>query len=517
MIERLSGVTTALGLAPITIDEMLVEVADGVYQVVPPDIRPTLGALKLPVKLLAALRVNRDAWLAECRATLVVLAKQIDAEELSSLSDQELLRRMEMLQQLLFDLFFPRFAAFPRGMLARQGLSLLVRLASGERAGRVEGDLLSEIPCTTTAINRRLNRLADQIRASAELRQVLREEHPDRIPARLGESNTGRELLAEMEDFLRQYGYRESTMLGSAFPGWRDEPGIVYGLLKGLTAAGELADRSPAPVGESPVARASREVVAEFRRRFGPGERLLTPLFFKFRDAARSFIAYREDSHYYLFMLFPVVRRLALELGRRLAERGVLEAAADIFFLEIDEIKQLGPAETVREKVRSRKAARQSVEGRYTAVPEELLEQSSGNGMVRGVPVSPGQAVGMVRIILSEQDFWKLQPGEVLVAHYTNPTWTPLFAVASAVVVDAGGTASHAAIVAREYGIPAVMGTLNGTRALRDGQRVLVDGEKGSVMPVGESPSRVAFTGAAPNPTRGLTGMERFGKTSGLL
>ena len=287
-------------------------------------------------------------------------------------------------------------------------------------------------------------------------------------------------------------------MLGSAFPGWRDNTGIVYGLLKALTASSELANGAP-EVGEgAPVDRASREVVAGLKRRFGLGECLLTPLFFMVRDAARSFVAYREDSHFYLFMPVSVIRRLALELGRRLAERGILEGADDIFFLEINEIKQLGLAETVREKVRRRKAARQSVEGRYTSVPAELLEQAGSNGAVRGVPISPGQVVRTARIILSEQDFWKLQPGEVLVAHYTNPTWTPLFAVASAVVVDAGGTSSHAAIVAREYGIPAVMGTFNATRTLRDGQRVLVDGDTGRVVPLGEMPNRGEPAVAAP-------------------
>jgi pyruvate,water dikinase len=228
MIERLGGVTAALGFAPIAVDEMLVEMADGVYQVMP-NLRPALGVLKLPVKLLAALRVKQDAWLAERRATLVVLAQQIDAEELSPLTDQELLERMERLQRLLLDLFFPRFVAFPRGMLFRKGLSLLARLAVGERAGQLEGELLAEIPCTTIAINQGLNRLADRIGASAELRQVFRGEHPGQIPARLRESIVGRDLLAELEDFLRQYGYRESTMLGSAFPGWRDIRGSSTG------------------------------------------------------------------------------------------------------------------------------------------------------------------------------------------------------------------------------------------------------------------------------------------------
>ncbi|WP_420481550.1 PEP-utilizing enzyme [Actinopolymorpha pittospori] len=91
---------------------------------------------------------------------------------------------------------------------------------------------------------------------------------------------------------------------------------------------------------------------------------------------------------------------------------------------------------------------------------------------------------GTVRIIRDEEGFGDLAAGEVLVCAFTNPAWTPLFALAGAVVTDAGGAASHAAIVAREYGIPAVMGTGMATSLLRDGQRVSVDGTHGTVTPL---------------------------------
>ncbi len=497
LLERVLDTHSSLGFAPIALDDIIVEMADGVFQVVPPDLRPTPRLLALPLKLAATLRVNPESWLTECRATLVVLVHRIDAEDLSTLSDQDLLERIERLQHLHLDLFLPRFTIFPRGMLATQGLSLLLRLAASAEAARLEGDLLAEIPCITTAINQDLARLASHIRASEELRHVFAQEQPEQLPVRLGESATGRTLLVEIADFLHRYGYREWAMTGAAFPNWRDDPRIVYGLLKGL-ASSEPANAERESDDGGRVQQASRIVAEKLERRFGPGAALLKPLFRYLRNTSRSFVAYREDSHYYLFMPFPVQRQLALELGQRLANRGVLEEAEDIFFLEIGEIKNPGPVDVVRERVRKRKAARKLVEGRYTPVPAELLEQSKTNGKVSGTPVSPGQAVGSVRIILGEQDFWKLQPGEVLVARYTNPTWTPLFAVASAVVVDAGGTTSHAAIVAREYGIPAVMGTRNATQVLQDGQRVLVDGGKGSVMPVGERVNRAGDAGVVP-------------------
>src|SRR5207249_10020957 len=135
------------------------------------------------------------------------------------------------------------------------------------------------------------------------------------------------------------------------------------------------------------AARARRTLVAALSSgRFGLNRSVLLPLVLRFLAAMHSFIAFREDSHFYLFAPFPVVRRLALELGRRLAERGVLEEDGDVFFLEIEEIGALGPAAEVCELVRRRRRARQAVAAGYTAVPAALLERASPSGEVCGAP-----------------------------------------------------------------------------------------------------------------------------------
>lgn len=475
----------SLGIAIPSPERIFVEVAEGVVQMVPPTMGLTPRVLALPLKLVASLRMSPNVWLEECRRTLVARALDIDREELATRSDLELLQRIEELQRLLLGLFVRRFAYFPRGMLATQGLGLLLRLAVGREAARLLADLLAGVPSTTTAANQELTRLARFIRASAELRQVFKDESPQRIPVGLSRSAAGRALVSDVEGFLERFGYRESGMPSAAQPAWRDEPTIVYGLLKSL-AAGEAARAQAAGDDMERAARSRQEVVGGLSRgRFGLRRRLLLPLFRGALKTAREFIAYREDSHFYLFLPFPVIRRLALELGRRLVQRGLLQNADDVFLLRFDELRRLGPAAEVQDKVQRRSSARQAVEGRYTPIPLELLETTNVAGEVHGVPVSSGRAAGRVRIIKSERDFWKLQRGEVLVARYTNSAWTPLFALAGAVVVDAGGMASHAAIVAREYGIPAVMGTRNATLVLRDGQRVLVDGDKGRVVLIG--------------------------------
>jgi pyruvate,water dikinase len=145
-----------------------------------------------------------------------------------------------------------------------------------------------------------------------------------------------------------------------------------------------------------------------------------------------------------------------------------------------------GTVAQIRALVARRKARRASLANKPMVDPRLLTVTSRGPAgkdvLLKGTSGSPGLARGPARIVLDVSQFGKLRAGDVLVAPVTNPAWTPLFQRAAAVVVDAGGAASHAAIVAREYGVPAVMGTMNGTRELTDGQWIQVDGSRGLVM-----------------------------------
>jgi pyruvate,water dikinase len=185
-------------------------------------------------------------------------------------------------------------------------------------------------------------------------------------------------------------------------------------------------------------------------------------------------------------------------LGKRIEQVGAIKAATDIFHLRLDELEKLGESwpptpqtiTQIHELVSRRNAKRESlatkpmVDPRLLASP--LQDQIDEDIILSGSPGSPGTASGPARIVHNISEFGKLQAGEVLIAPATNPAWTPLFQRAAAVVVDTGGSASHAAIVAREYGVPAVMGTFDGTRKLTDGQWIQVDGSRGLVLKVSE-------------------------------
>jgi pyruvate,water dikinase len=200
----------------------------------------------------------------------------------------------------------------------------------------------------------------------------------------------------------------------------------------------------------------------------------------------------REDTHFMLTLPVPILRRVFLEMGRRLTELGIVQLPSDVFHLRFSELEQLATAwppqdhqaNYLRQVVTSRTAKRESLAGvPVMAIPLRFDAALGSRALVSGMAGSPGVAEGPVRRVRDVSAFGTVQPGDVLVAPYTNPSWTPLFRWVAAVVVDAGSSVSHAAIVARESGIPAVMGTGNAMQVLQDGQLVIVDGTRGIVLP----------------------------------
>ena len=217
----------------------------------------------------------------------------------------------------------------------------------------------------------------------------------------------------------------------------------------------------------------------------------------------------REDALADVGLAWPLMRRMLLELGERLTASGVLAAPADVFWLRLGELRNAidfglaapgaaitgtdGPvrAEAVEQRKMlwrgQRKAAAPQLlpESRWmdrafgSMMPARSL-QPAGD-VITGVGASSGQVSAPARLLHGPDDFASMQPGEVLVARMTTPAWTPLFAMAAGVVTDVGGPLSHSSIVAREYGIPAVLGTGVATQRLSSGQQVKVDGDAGTV------------------------------------
>jgi rifampicin phosphotransferase len=210
----------------------------------------------------------------------------------------------------------------------------------------------------------------------------------------------------------------------------------------------------------------------------------------------------REDALSDVGLAWPLMRRMLLELGRRLRDTGAIEEGSDVFWLGRDELHRAADyldagqtrLDSLAEAVEERKMLWR---GQRRATPPQLLPEDSWfmvlqglmpaasdeqtGDTIRGVGASQGRITAPANVLHGSEDFGRMRPGEVLVAGITTPAWTPLFAVASAVVTDVGGPLSHSSIVAREYGIPAVLGTGVATRRIRTGQTIQVDGDAGTV------------------------------------
>ncbi|MBR8744667.1 PEP/pyruvate-binding domain-containing protein [Nocardiopsis sp. MG754419] len=454
---------------------------DGVVvRLVPPSPRPAPRALWAPVVLVRKARRFRPADWAEDprqRAFLDEVAA-LEAVDPRGLPWAELVRMPGRALGLLTYCRDLRIDYLPGSGLALARLALALRLLG---RGGLLPDLLGGARTRTEDADRALADLAATVREDPDLRALFTEHEPSGVMAALDDGRFP-EWRAAWERFLREYGRRETTSpLLVSPPTLAESPEVVLGLVRSLVDG-------PAPTDDA-VSR-SREALASLldhpllrgRRAERRVRRLLR--------AAQEAVAFREDTHFFFTAMLPTLRRALLEIGARLCRVGVVEDPFDVFHLRLEEVTEAGDPDTLgqerrrrlRSLVRARAAKRAELAGVPMIDPARVFpRRTSADALVTGSAAGAGTATGPVRIIRGAAEFHRLQDGDVLVCPCTNPSWTPLFRRAAAVVVDSGAIASHAAIVAREYGIPAVMGTGTGTSVLTDGTRVTVDGSRGLV------------------------------------
>ena len=282
--------------------------------------------------------------------------------------------------------------------------------------------------------------------------------------------------------FMKQYGMRGVAEIDLGKPRWRDNPVDVARTLQSYL---QITDPEQAPDavfrrGAAAAERATEELAALL----GKPRRIRFLV-----DRVRQLLGARETPKFVMVRLLGMMRQYLLESGADLVKLGVFGQPDDIFFLHLDELKRLPsePSSPWRQLVSARRevAQREQLRGQVPrlisgdghAYHEGL---SHGDGGLGGSPVSPGVAEGPVRVIFDPQAT-QLLPGEILVCPGTDPAWTPLFLAAGGLVTEVGGMMTHGSVVAREYGIPAVVGVHQATTRLHTGQRVRIDGTTGTL------------------------------------
>ncbi len=284
-----------------------------------------------------------------------------------------------------------------------------------------------------------------------------------------------------LRDFLARYGMRGVAEIDIGRPRWRDDPSQILPVIESyLRLPPEQAPDVVFARGAAAAEAALERLQAELRRRSGGWWR--APLARWAGRRMRALAGLRESPKFFIIRVMGIVRE------------GLLAAAGpDVFFLRLEELRALasGPLPDFSAAVAERRAAYDR-EKRRRRVPRLLLSDGeafygdesapaeAGEGVLAGSAVSPGVSEGNVRVVFDPHRA-QLAPGEILVCPGTDPAWTPLFLAAGALVMEVGGLLTHGSVVAREYGIPAVVGVPQATTRLRTGQRIRVDGYTGRV------------------------------------
>ncbi len=286
----------------------------------------------------------------------------------------------------------------------------------------------------------------------------------------------------EFGAFLDRYGWRTEDWDPST-PTWRDHPEKALALVRR-----NIADDIESPA--EAVARAAgrrEERARDVEERLADGQKRVE--FRRLYAAAAVYMTIKEGRAHWQLSLNGHLGAAFRRLGARLAREGRIAEGEDVFYLTAEEIDAGIGGGRLQRVVEQRKAERErwlgvipprSIGGE-SPEPEAPSEAPATIGALKGVGASRGRVTAVARVLAGVADGARLQPGEVLVCATTTPTWTPLFAIAGAIVTDGGGILSHPAIAAREYGIAAVVGTKTATSVIRDGVVVTVDGEAGTV------------------------------------
>jgi pyruvate,water dikinase len=332
-------------------------------------------------------------------------------------------------------------------------------------------------------------RLASAADSQKEVKElILSNDDWHTIKSKLSETNLGRQFLSEWNRFMLQHGHHCRAELELYNKRWSETPDYILKFVRSHIAQMDKID----PIQNFAQAAEQRQQLEKQCRKQlkNPMKRMI---FNYFLVRAQQGSVFRENVKSEVIKLLTAMRKSLIELGKRLKERDILKNEDDIFFLRYEEIMPIVQSNgdpDIRQLIIDRRAEYDknslvtppdTVLGRFDPdnyIPETIDEQAQE---LNGLGVSGGIATGKARVILRADIDEQLLAGEILVAPFTDPGWTPYFVPASAIVMDEGGIISHGSIVAREYGIPAVVNVGSATKIIKTGQKIQVDGDRGVV------------------------------------
>jgi pyruvate,water dikinase len=438
-------------------------------------------------------QLNLDEDVREFEAFAEKQWRAQSALDLAILPDEAIGRRLRDVQALLARAGTVMLTSASSTLGAHLALRMVLQRVAPMQADLLAQSLTSGIRDVESARpGIGIMHVADLARVEPEARAAIERETTTGLDA-IPEGATRRAL----QSFIDLYGDRAVREAELSTPRWKEDVRPVLRMLR-------AALRTDGHRAEETVARAKAQADSEMAR-------LVTTLNIVEQTAVRHLVVraqraarLRERMRAWVTRVLGMLREAALDADRRLLRRepeldadwcaigasgSPLVAVRSVFFLTIDEVvsalrvprAELAPIVRSRRAEFARDQARPDPPGTFVGTPPPVVLPPAQGDVLRGLAASPGVVEGPARVLASEDDMGALQPGEILVVHSTDVGWTPLFLVAAGVVTELGGPLSHAAIVAREFAVPSVVNVAGATRAIRTGDFVRVDGDRGLV------------------------------------
>jgi len=424
------------------------------------------------------------AWFAEMKE----MASEHRADRLRTVSSEDAALRLDAIGQRLdkHELTFGIAGGVSQCLQALGGV--LPRWLGEDWRSLLNGALQGQAAVISAQQIIRLAEIADMVRHDPHATAWFTEEEWD--PVEVRRQLEGTDVLRAFNRFLDDYGHRGVGESDPMSPRFADRPELLLAVLRTQILA--PTSNTPADILQRQTAVRAR-ALTEIRARFGWRIHRWVIFSWWYRRLCR-FFALREANRHHLMYYSAAARNLLLRLGEWLVERGRLSFQEDIFYLTIEARAALlaGGSTDWREMIQVRRAERD----RYATirVPDTIRDWKdavrstdacsvvTSDGIFRGIPISSGQVVGPVRFVRSMEDWNRVSRGDILVVSVIDPGMAPLFGVAAGLVAEMGGTLSHGAIIAREYGLPAVANVPSITTRLKEGDRISLDAERGEII-----------------------------------
>ena len=382
--------------------------------------------------------------------------------------------------------------------------TLALNATIGEVKGEVDPSLMGRLQSSVEDRNwdsiEALWKVKEEIKDDDELQQAFKEETAGDVVRMLESSERGRRFISErIEPYQEDFGYKSIWSHEFSFRTWKEDPAPIVEAARGYVET-DYDYASEIQAVRDDLNRAIDELMGDVPEGEGR-ERLQQAL-----DLSLGMNPLTPNHHFYIDQGTNArVRFVLIAIGKKLVGAGVLDDPEDVMYLRYNELRELMADQSMfdaRELVSDRRdereqaysvrprdwvgtATREALDFPYNSLwgfPDKFYREPAATaGELTGLAASAGVVEGAARVVLSLEEFDRVKAGDILVCRMTNPAWVVLFTKINGLVTDAGGAVSHPAVVSREFGIPAVVGTTNGTRTIKSGDRIRVNGTVGKV------------------------------------